>query len=210
MTVKKIMAFALGLVCLQLSFAGTAAAESGRQTFVLSQLPGQEQIRVTAAGPIRGVGIDVVVNEVEDEETGVITAEDRFEFPEGSVSVTSRITVTSPFSVDPRTCVGRVEGTVSYQITGGTRRYAGATGDGTARSASSQYWAVIPMARARRSRRMSWRTSSSCASPASPRFQTAPPYDRRAVRCCAGGKTPAWGTQALTKAPSGRFVGPPT
>lgn len=131
MTVKKIMAFALGLVCLQLSFAGTAAAESGRQTFVLSQLPGQEQIRVTAAGPIRGVGLDVVVNEVEDEETGVITAEDRFEFPEGSVSVTSRITVTSPFSVDPRTCVGRVEGTVSYQITGGTRRYAGATGDGT-------------------------------------------------------------------------------
>lgn len=131
MRVKRIMVVVLGLACLQLGFAGSAAAESGRQTFVLSQLPGEDQIRVTAAGPIRGVGVDVVVNEVEDEETGVITAEDRFEFPEGSVFVTSRVTVMSPFSVDPRTCVGRVDGTASYQITGGTGRYVGATGSGT-------------------------------------------------------------------------------
>ncbi len=131
MRVKKIMAFALGLECLQLSFAGSAAAESGRQTFVLSQLPGDDRIRVTAAGPIRGVGVDVVVNEVEDEGTGVITAEDRFEFPDGNVSLRSRITLTSEFSVDPRSCVGRAGGAITYEITGGTGRYAGATGQGT-------------------------------------------------------------------------------
>ncbi len=131
MIARKTIVFVLGLLCLQLGFAGSAVAESGRQTFVLSQLPGEDQIRVTAGGPIRGVGIDVVVNEVEDHQTGVITAEDRFEFSEGSVSVTSGVTVTSPFSIDPRTCVGRGEGAVSYQITGGTGRYAGATGSGT-------------------------------------------------------------------------------
>jgi hypothetical protein len=131
MRVKKIMVFVLGLLCLQLGFAGSAVAESGRQTFVLSQLPGEDQIRVTAAGPIRGVGIDVVVNEVEDEETGIITAEDRFQFPEGNLSLRSRITLTSEFSVDPRSCVGRAGGAITYEVTGGTGRYAGATGSGT-------------------------------------------------------------------------------
>lgn len=131
MRVKKIMAFVLGLACLQLSFAGSAAAEPGRQTLVLSQLPGEDQIRVTAAGPIRGVGVDVVVNEVEDEGTGVITAEDRFEFPEGNLSLRSRITLTSEFNVDRRSCVGRAGGAITYEITGGTGRYAGATGHGT-------------------------------------------------------------------------------
>ena len=132
MKIRKLLVFLVALVLIPLGLEGTAAAETGRQTFVLSQLPGDEHIRVTAAGPIRGVGVDEVISEEEDEATGQIIARDVFRFsPNDAVFVTFYVTVTQPFTVDPRTCIGRLSGTLSWEITGGEGRYEEATGSGT-------------------------------------------------------------------------------
>lgn len=132
MKIRKLLVVLVALVLIPVGLQGTAAAETGRQTFVLSQLPGDEHVRVTAGGPIRGVGVDEVVNEEEDETTGQIVTRDVFRFsPNDAVFVTTYITVTQPFSVDPRTCIGRVSGTLSWEITGGEGRYEEATGSGT-------------------------------------------------------------------------------
>jgi hypothetical protein len=121
-----------GTVAVLLSLFGlseSAAAATARQTFLLTQLPGEQGITVTAIGPIRAVGTDVVLSEEEDEETGVIVARDRFDFAEGSLFVTTY--VTPEFEFDPRSCVGRGGGGLTYEITGGTGAYEGATGSGT-------------------------------------------------------------------------------
>ncbi len=132
MKIRKILVFVLAVVLIPVVTEGTAAAETGRQTFVLSELPGDDHIRVTAAGPIRGVGVDEVVGEDEDEATGQIIGRDVFRFsPTDAVFVTTRVTLTQPFTIDPRSCIGRVSGTLTWEITGGERRYEAATGSGT-------------------------------------------------------------------------------
>jgi len=122
----------VGSVAVLLSLFGLsepAAAATARQTFLLTELAGEQGITVTAIGPIRGVGTDVVLSEEEDDETGAIVARDRFDFPQGSVFVTTY--VTPEFEFDPRSCVGRGGGRLTYQITGGTGVYEGTTGSGT-------------------------------------------------------------------------------
>ena len=122
----------LVMLSIQLALAGPATAETGRQTFVLLEPQGGDGIRVTAAGAIRGLGVVVVGSEEWDEETGQIIASDRFQFSEtDAVEVTYRISLTSDPTIDPRTCVGRHGGDMEWEITGGTGRYAGATGSGT-------------------------------------------------------------------------------
>ncbi len=132
MKIRRLLVFLLAVVLIPVVTEGTAAAETGRQTFVLSELPGNDHIRVTAAGPIRGVGVDEVVGEDEDEATGQIIGRDIFRFgPRDAVFVTTRVTLTKPFTIDPRSCIGRVSGTLTWQITGGEGRYGSARGSGT-------------------------------------------------------------------------------
>lgn len=132
MKITRLLVFLLASVLIPVGLEGTAAAETRRQVFVLSQLPGDEQIRVTAGGPIRGVGVDEFISEEEDEATGQIIARDVFRFsPTDAVFVTTYPTVTQEFTVDPRTCIGRLSGTLTWEITGGEGRYEGAAGSGT-------------------------------------------------------------------------------
>ena len=132
MKIRRLLVFLLAVVLIPVVTEGTAVAETGRQTFVLSELPGDEYIRVTAGGPIRGVGIDEVISEDEDEATGQIIAKDVFRFgPTDAVFVTTYPTVTQEFTIDPRTCIGRLSGTLSWEITGGEGRYDTARGSGT-------------------------------------------------------------------------------
>lgn len=121
-----------GGVAVLLSLVGLsepATATTARQTFLLTELPGEQGITVTAIGPIRGIGTDVVLSEEEDDETGAIVARDQFDFSQGSVFVTTH--VSPEFEFDPRSCVGRGGGALTYEITGGTGAYEGATGSGT-------------------------------------------------------------------------------
>lgn len=132
MKIRRLWVSLLAILLIPLVSEGTAAAETGRQAFLLFELPGDEHIRVTAGGPIRGVGVDEVISEDEDAATGQIIARDVFRFgPTDAVFVTTYPTVTQEFTIDPRSCIGRVSGTLSWEITGGEGRYEGATGSGT-------------------------------------------------------------------------------
>ncbi len=133
MRVRKLLVFLLAVVLLPIGLGGTAAAETGRQIFLLSELPGDEHIRVTAGGPIRGVGVDeVLVPEEEDPATGQIVGKDAFRFSEDdAVFVTLYVTITEEFTIDPRSCIGRLSGNLDWEITGGEGKYEGATGSGT-------------------------------------------------------------------------------
>ena len=132
MKVRRMSLFVLAVVLLPIGLQGTAAAETGRQIFVLSELPGDEGVRVTAGGPIRGTGVDETISEEEDEATGQIVATDVFRFSEQDAAfVTTHATVTEEFTVDRRTCVGRLSGTLTWQLAGGQGRYERATGSGT-------------------------------------------------------------------------------
>ncbi len=132
MRVRSLFAFLLAVVLIPVGVEAAAAAETGRQTFVLSELPGDEHVRVTAGGPIRGVGVDEVISEDEDEATGQMIARDVFRFGgTGAVFVTTYATVTQDFTIDPRTCVGRLSGNLTWEITGGEGRYQRARGSGT-------------------------------------------------------------------------------
>jgi hypothetical protein len=60
---------------------------------------------------------------------GTFEATDRFDCPQGSVF--NRISGTADFQLDPVTCVARVPQSGTFQITGGTGDFAGASGGGT-------------------------------------------------------------------------------
>ncbi len=123
-----VAAFVMGVALM--GFPGPASAQTGgRQTFVLTQIGDQPEATVYAAGPIRGVGRDIVLNEEFDDEAGTFVSEDVLRFPDGDVFVT--FAGQADFEFDPRTCVGRFSGTATYQITGGTERYVGASGSGS-------------------------------------------------------------------------------
>ena len=109
--------------------AGASAQTTGRQTFILSQVGDQPEATVYAAGPIRGVGRDIVVNEEFDDEAGTFVSEDILRFRDGDVFVTFVGQATLEFN--PESCVGKFTGTATYEITGGTRRYRGASGSGS-------------------------------------------------------------------------------
>ena len=111
-------------------FPGTASAQvSGRQTFILSQVGDQPEATVYASGPIRGVGRDIVVRDEFDDEAGTFVSQDVLRFRDGDVFVTFR--GEAGFDFDPESCIGRFSGTATYEITGGTRRYRGASGSGS-------------------------------------------------------------------------------
>ena len=74
---------------------------------------------VVASGPIHAKGTDTVVSDTQD----------TLAFPAGTISLTHH-PKTDGDSFDPVTCLFRFRERGTYQITGGTGAYAGASGSG--------------------------------------------------------------------------------
>ncbi len=126
---RTLVAFVVAGIAL-VGLPGEALAQaSGRQTFILKQIGDQPEATVYATGPIRGVGRDIVVREEFDDEAGTFVSEDVLRFRDGDVFVT--FTGQAQLEFDPASCIGKFSGTATYEITGGTRRYAGASGSGS-------------------------------------------------------------------------------
>ena len=106
-----------------------ASAESGPQTFLLYQGPGEAQFTVYAAGPISGIGTDFLLAERIDPSTGRTQRDTETVFPGGSTFNTLTVLENS-LQFDPRTCVARVTGRSHLDITGGTGDFEGVSGSG--------------------------------------------------------------------------------
>jgi hypothetical protein len=79
-----------------------------------------DKATVTASGPISGTGKDVVVNDTTD----------KFVFSKGNVTVV-HTPGSNHESFNPQSCTGTFTERGTFQITGGTGKYKGATGSGT-------------------------------------------------------------------------------
>jgi hypothetical protein len=107
---------------------GAASAASGPQTFVLYQGPNDDHFTVYAAGPISGVGTDILLDEGVDE-AGRTQRHTETVFPQGSTFNTLTV-LENNLAFDPRSCIARITGTSQLETTGGTGAYEGATGQG--------------------------------------------------------------------------------
>ncbi len=116
-----------------LAFPGSAMAQTGgSQRFVVVAAGRPPVARmVFAAGPISGVGTEVI----ESNPPGVATL--RWVFPQGTLFVTT--TYASEIEIDPQTCLRTVTLEGTWQITGGTGEFEGATGGGTL-SGTNRSW----------------------------------------------------------------------
>jgi hypothetical protein len=116
---KRLMGVAAVAVLALMGSAGpAAAATTGRQTFsIVSQ---NDKATVTASGPVSGTGKDVVVNDNTD----------RFVFSKGNVTVV-HTPGSSHESFNPQSCTATFSERGTFQVTGGTGKYKGATGNGT-------------------------------------------------------------------------------
>jgi hypothetical protein len=117
---KRVAVAAAAAAAVATVWAGTAVGVSGNQRFTIRFTGSGGGGLVYASGPIAGSGQDRVVN----------NNTDKFVFTNGSVTVTHQTTSTSE-SFDPRSCSGTHNETGNYQIAGGTKAYAGASGHGT-------------------------------------------------------------------------------
>ena len=103
-----------------------AWAQQGNQRFIAtSTIPGGNTGTVVATGPITGVGTFVLP---EGQGPGPLPAQ--FIFDDGTLFVTI---VPNPPAIDfnPQTCVVLIRTSGTFQVTGGTGRFSGATGSGT-------------------------------------------------------------------------------
>ena len=125
---RLLLALVVAVVALLVS-GGAASAESGTQTFVLYQAPGQEHFTVYAAGPISGVGTDFLLGEGVEPGTGRTQRRTETVFPGGSTFNTLTV-LDNQLAFDPRTCVANITGRSQLEITGGTGDYEGVTGSG--------------------------------------------------------------------------------
>jgi hypothetical protein len=118
---KRLGVCAAGLSMALVGFAAApASADTINQHFTIYANLANNDNPMTATGPINGRGTDVVVSETVD----------RFVFSNGSVRVTHQIT-SSTDSFNPANCTDHFTEKGTYQITGGTGQYGGATGNGT-------------------------------------------------------------------------------
>ena len=138
-TVRKCL-FAVMTACVALaSPSGLAWAETtSSQVFVVYAVgaPGTPRT-VVAAGAINGVGT-VVIGESQPGPGGSLIQQTTWVFPEGSLFVTLTYTFTS--SIDQQSCSSTSFLTGTWQITGGTGRYTGATGSGTISGPNTTYF----------------------------------------------------------------------
>ena len=127
--VKRPLLAAIVAIVALLASGGAASAQSGTQTFVLYQGPGQEHFTVYAAGPISGVGTDFLLGEGVESSTGRTQRRTETVFPGGSTFNTLTV-LDNQLVFDPRTCVANITGRSHLDITGGTGDYEGVTGSG--------------------------------------------------------------------------------
>ena len=124
-------------VLVALGLVGTASAATGFQTVDVYAVGSATTPRtVTASGPISGVG-SVVLGSETDGPDGTRIATTTWVFRDGSVFVT--LTFRARASFDSHSCVATTHFTGTWRITGGTGRYAGATGGGTVTGTISAY-----------------------------------------------------------------------
>jgi hypothetical protein len=132
--------FAVMTACVALaSLSGIAWAQTAfPQTFVVYAAgpPGTPRT-VVGVGAINGVGT-VIIGGSQPGPGGSFIQQTTWVFPEGSLFVT--LTYTSTDTSDQQSCYSRSHLTGTWQITGGTGRYAGATGSGTISGPNSTYF----------------------------------------------------------------------
>jgi hypothetical protein len=107
--------------------APATAQMAGNEHFVIIARLGNFGVtscRVAATGPVSGAGT-CTVDQVSETVTVV-----HLLLPGGTVDLTATQTENSD-QFNPQTCVGRFTFTESWEITGATGAYAGATGSGT-------------------------------------------------------------------------------
>jgi len=126
---KKVITICAVLAIGLLAWAGPAAADPGanqRFTIISSGSDVEAPGRVIASGVINGVGTDITLSESES------GGKDQFVFPgQGDLFLTRTDDPGGSNSFDVRSCVGRFSGSGTFQITGGTGRFVGASGSGT-------------------------------------------------------------------------------
>ena len=129
-TAKKLWALpAIGLATALAAVNPAGAAPSRAQGFVIvARELGTGSGRLVATGPIHGVGTDTVVAHVANPD-GTFTDTDQFDLPGGQVELTD--TYTATFSFDPDSCRYDIDVSGTWEISGSSGRYAGATGSGT-------------------------------------------------------------------------------
>ena len=124
--------FLVGVVTILVALGLTStasAATTGFQTVDVYAVGSPSTPRtVAASGPISGVG-SVVLGSETDGPNGTRIATTTWVFREGSVFVT--LTFRARAAFDSYSCVASTHFTGTWRITGGTGRYAGATGSGT-------------------------------------------------------------------------------
>ncbi len=102
---------------------GALAQTTTTQRFhVISAGPPGAKRMVVANGVISGVGTEVITSNPPGSATLQWT------FPEGTLFVTTTYSFTNV--LDPRTCIRTVTLTGTWEVTGGTGEFAGATGGG--------------------------------------------------------------------------------
>lgn len=133
------IAVAVVTILVAFGLAGTAsAATTGFQTFDVYAVGSPSTPRtVAASGPIAGVG-SVVLGSETDGPDGTRIATTTWVFRDGSVFAT--LTFRARASFDSHSCVASTHFTGTWRITGGTGRYAGATGSGTVSGTISAYY----------------------------------------------------------------------
>ncbi len=116
----------LAAVMATLALAGPALAASGPQRFTV--LLGDDVEPVIAAGVVRGVGTLETDSHQFNREDGSVVVLNRFIFDDGELFVTFR--GQAQLEAGPN-CVTRTAVKGTFEVTGGTGRYEGATGGGT-------------------------------------------------------------------------------
>lgn len=136
--VTRALLAAIAAILVSFCFGATASAATGFQTFDVYAAGEPFPPRsVAASGPIAGVGKVVTGSEV-DGPDGTRIATTTWIFRDGSVFVT--LTFRSHSSFDSHSCVHSASFRGTWRITGGTGRYAGATGSGTVSGTISDYY----------------------------------------------------------------------
>ncbi len=125
-TTKRGMVSMLAAVMAALALAGPALAVSGTQRFTV--LLGDDVELVIAAGLVHAVGRLETDSHQFDPEDGSVVVLNQFVFDDGTLAVTFR--GQAQLESGPN-CVTRTAIDGTFEVTGGTGRYAGATGGGT-------------------------------------------------------------------------------
>ncbi len=125
-TTKRGILSMLAAVMATLALAGPALAASGTQRFTV--LLGDDVEPVIAAGVVRGVGTLETDSHQFNPGDGSVVVRNRFIFEDGTVAVTFR--GHAQLQSGPN-CVTRTAIDGTFEVTGGTGSYEGATGGGT-------------------------------------------------------------------------------